>query len=52
MHEKIEMVKQKLMHAYQEIIEKLCYKLCHPGRTFALKAKELIGSDQTLLFIN
>jgi len=42
------MVKQKLMHAYQEIRE----KLCHPGRTFDLKAKELIGSDQTLLFIS
>ena len=40
------------MHAYKEIREKLCYKLCHPGRTFDLKAKELIGSDQTLLFIS
>ena len=37
-------------HAYHAIREKLHHKLHHPGHALDLKAKELIGPDQTLFF--
>ena len=39
------------MHAYHAIREKLRHKSHHPGHMLDLKTKDLIGSDQTLLFI-
>ena len=37
-------------HAYHAIRGKLRQKLRHPRRTLYLKAKDLTGPDQTLLF--
>ena len=39
-------------HAYHAIREKLRHKLRDPGRALDCKAKDLFGSDQTLLFIS
>ena len=40
------------MHMYHTIREKLCHKLLHPGCALDLKTKDLIGSEETLLFIS
>ena len=45
------MVKQK-KHVYHVIREKLHHKLRHPGHALDLKTKDLIASDQALLFIS
>ena len=38
--------------AYHVIRETLRHQLRHPGRALHLKVKDLIGPDQTLLFIS
>ena len=40
------------MYAYHAIREKLCHKFHHPRHTLDLKTKDLICSDQILLFIS
>ena len=37
---------------YHTIRKKLRHQLHHPGHALDLKAKDLIGPDQTLLFIS
>ena len=49
---KIRHGKPEEMHAYHAIREKLRHKLRHPRRALDLKTKDLIGSDQTLMFIS
>ena len=46
MKKKCEMVLAEETHTYHGIRE----KLHHPGRVLNLKAKDLIGPEQTLLF--
>ena len=51
-HEKIWDGLAEETHAYHAIREKLRHKLRDPGRALDCKAKDLIGSEHTLLFIS